>query len=85
MKGEGKTPVKSAVKGSGGPQAAAEVGRRDFLRILGSGVGVAAGAGAIAPSAHADSETGDEKVKPRYRETEHVKTYYRVNGYPKKS
>jgi hypothetical protein len=73
MKGEGKAP------------AAARVGRRDFLRILGSGVGVAAGAGAMAPSARADSETNDEKRKPRYRETEHVKTYYRVNGYPKKS
>jgi hypothetical protein len=81
MKGEGKTPA----KGSGRPQAAAEVGRRDFLRILGAGAGVAAGTGAMVPSAHADSEAGDEKVKARYRETEHVKAYYRVNAYPKKS
>ncbi len=68
MKGEGK----------------AGVGRRDFLRILGSGVGVAAGAGALATSARADSESNDEKRKPRYRETEHVKAYYRVNRYPTK-
>jgi len=77
MKGAGKAPDKV--------QAMARVGRRDFLRILGSGVGVAAGAGAMVPAARADSETNDEKRKPRYRETEHVKTYYRVNGYPKKS
>jgi hypothetical protein len=67
MKGEGKT----------------KVGRRDFLRILGSGVGVAAGAGALA-TAHADSETNAEKTKARYRETEHVRTFYRVNRYPTK-
>lgn len=77
MKGEGKAPAKAP--------AAAEVGRRDFLRILGSGVGVAAGVGALAATpAHADSETDDEKRKARYQETEHVKTFYRVNRYPTK-
>lgn len=64
---------------------ATKVGRRDFLRIVGSGVGAAAGAGALATApAHADSETNDEKRKARYRETEHVKTFYRVNRYPTK-
>jgi hypothetical protein len=63
----------------------AKVGRRDFLRILGSGVGVAAAAGAVATTpAHADSETNAEKVKARYRETDHVKAFYRVNRYPTK-
>jgi hypothetical protein len=62
----------------------AKVRRRDFLRILGSGVGVAAGAGSFAATARADSESNDEKRKPRYRETDHVKTYYRVNRYPTK-
>jgi hypothetical protein len=77
MKDEGKAPVAAV--------PAAKVGRRDFLRVLGTGVGVAAGAGALATTpAHADSETNDEKRKSRYRETEHVKTFYRVNGYPKK-
>ena len=30
----------------------------------------------------ADSESNDEKRKARYRETDEVKTYYRVNRYP---
>jgi hypothetical protein len=70
MKGEGKT----------------KVARRDFLRILGVGAGAAAGAGALATApAHADSESSADKLKARYRETEHVQTYYRVNRYPTKS
>jgi hypothetical protein len=61
----------------------ATVGRRGMLRALGAGaVGIAATAatGTVAP-ARADSETEDEKRKPRYRETEHVKTFYKVNRY----
>jgi hypothetical protein len=61
------------------------VGRRDFLRILGTGVGAAAGAGALSAPAHADNETNEEKRKARYRETEHVRTFYRVNRYPTKN
>ena len=33
--------------------------------------------------AAADSEPDNEKRKARYRETEEVKTYYRVNRYPR--
>lgn len=58
------------------------VGRRNFFRLLGSG----AAAGALAPlgkEAAADNEKQDEKVKARYRESDEVKTYYRVNRYPK--
>ena len=62
----------------------AKVGRRDFLRVLGAGAGVAAAAGSLPTSAQADSESNDEKRKSRYRETEHVKTFYRVNKYPTK-
>jgi hypothetical protein len=59
------------------------VGRRDFLRTLGAGATFAAAAAAeLAPSAQADTESNDEKRKSRYRETEHVKAYYRVNRYP---
>ena len=59
------------------------VGRRDFLRRLGAGATLAASAaGPLSQSARGDTETNDEKRKPRYRETEHVKTYYRVNRYP---
>ncbi|MFL6790665.1 MAG: twin-arginine translocation signal domain-containing protein [Bradyrhizobium sp.] len=60
------------------------VGRRDFLRKVGVG---AVGASAtlatplIAP-AQADSENNDEKRKARYKESDHVKTFYRVNRYP---
>jgi hypothetical protein len=62
----------------------AKLGRRDFLRALGAGASAAAAsAGPLAGEALADTETDDEKRKPRYRETEHVKTYYRVNRYPK--
>ena len=63
----------------------AKVGRREFLRTLGVGASAAvAGAGPLAGEALADTETDAEKRKPRYRETEHVKDYYRVNRYPKK-
>lgn len=58
------------------------VGRRGFFRLVGTGVAV----GTIAPLAReaaADSEPDNEKRKARYRETEEVKTYYRVNSYPR--
>jgi hypothetical protein len=63
-------------------QEKTKVARRDFLRALGAGAGVAATAVPLATVAKADSETNDEKRKPRYKETDHVKTFYRVNRYP---
>lgn len=60
------------------------VGRRDFLRALSAGAGTAAAVGSLTTAARADTETNDEKRKARYRETEHVKTFYRVNRYPAK-
>ncbi|MGY8635159.1 twin-arginine translocation signal domain-containing protein [Bradyrhizobium sp. 14AA] len=62
----------------------AKVGRRDFLRKVGIGT-VGAGATLATPlvgSAQADSEKDDEKRKARYKESDHVKAYYRVNRYP---
>ena len=62
----------------------AKVGRRDFLRKVGIGT-VGAGATLATPrvgSAQADSENNDEKRKARYKESDHVKAYYRVNRYP---
>ena len=62
------------------------VGRRDFLRKVGIST-VGAGATLATPlvgSAEADSETNDEKRKARYKETDHVKAFYRVNRYPAK-
>jgi GH24 family phage-related lysozyme (muramidase) len=61
------------------------VGRRDFLRKVGIGT-VGAGATLATPlvgSAQADSETNDEKRKARYRLSDDVKAFYRVNRYPK--
>lgn len=69
-----------------GDETKAKVDRRDFLRKVGIGT---AGAGAtlatpLVGSAQADSETNDEKRKARYKESDHVKAYYRVNRYPVK-
>ena len=60
------------------------VGRRDFLRKVGVGaVGVGATlATPLVTPARADSENDQEKRKARYKETDHVKAYYRVNRYP---
>ena len=58
-------------------------GRRDVLRALGAGAGVAATSAApLATIAQADSESNDEKRKARYKESDEVKTFYRVNRYP---
>ena len=57
------------------------VGRRQFLHALGAGVAAAA-TSPLAREAKADSESNDEKRKSRYKETDHVKAYYRVNRYP---
>ena len=58
------------------------VGRREFLRVLGAGATAAAATTPLAGAARADTESNDEKRKSRYRETEEVKTFYRVNRYP---
>ena len=63
------------------PESKTPVGRRDFLRALGAGAGIAATA-PLPIEAKADGESNDDKRKARYRETEHVKTFYRVNRYP---
>jgi hypothetical protein len=61
----------------------AAVGRREFLRALGAGAGIAVTTAApLATAAKADNETSDEKRKARYKESDHVKTFYRVNKYP---
>jgi hypothetical protein len=63
-------------------QAKVALGRRQFFRVLGAG----AAAGAVGPlvtEAVADNESDVEKKKARYRESEEVKTFYRVNRYPR--
>jgi hypothetical protein len=53
--------------------------RRSFFRAGGT-VAAAVVIVPIADEAQA-AETGAERTKARYRETEHVKNYYRVNRY----
>jgi hypothetical protein len=58
--------------------------RRDLLAVLATG-GLTGAAVSIAlrdANARADVESYDEQRKPRYRESEEVKTFYRVNSYP---
>jgi hypothetical protein len=59
-----------------------KLGRRDVLRALGVGAGAAAMAPTLASEARADTESDSEKRKARYRVTDNVKSYYRVNRYP---
>ena len=56
--------------------------RRNFLRAVGgaSTAAVAAAAPIAATEAQA-YDPGGEETKARYRETDHVKAYYRTNGY----
>ncbi len=57
--------------------------RRNFLRGVG-GVSTAAVAAAASPLAATDAQAynpGSEETKARYRETEHVKAFYKTNGY----
>lgn len=62
----------------------AKLGRRDFLRALGAGAGVAVTPVALVSEAHAGTESNDEKRKPRYNaNSSDVKAYYRVNRYPR--
>jgi hypothetical protein len=63
----------------------ATVGRREFLRALGAGAGVAVTAAApLATEARADSESNDVKRKARYQaNSADIQNYYRVNRYPR--
>jgi hypothetical protein len=58
------------------------VGRREFLRALALGAGAATTAAAPLATEAVAAESEQEKRKARYKETDHVKAYYRVNRYP---
>ena len=62
-------------------KAAAGVDRRRFFLMGGSAAAVAAAAVVPLSSEAEADESQAERVKARYRETDHVKTYYRVNRY----
>jgi hypothetical protein len=57
--------------------------RRNFLRTMG-GVSTVAVAAVAAPIAATEAQAynpGNEEMKGRYRESDHVKAFYRTNGY----
>lgn len=73
-----KASDSTAPAGEGKSQA--RVDRRKFFMMGGSAIAAAA----VVPLASGEAEADElqaERVKARYRETDHVKTYYRVNRY----
>ena len=58
----------------------AAIGRRDVLKVLGAGA--AASAAPLAETAQAETWNEAEHQKERYRLSDHIKNYYRVNRYP---
>ncbi len=57
--------------------------RRNFLRSLGgaSTVAVAAVASPIAATDAGAYDPGPDETRARYRESDHVKAFYKTNGY----
>ena len=57
--------------------------RRNFLRAVGgaSTAAAATAAAALSPGEAQAYDPGEEETGPRYQETDHVKAFYRVNGY----
>ena len=57
--------------------------RRNFLRAVtgASTVAAATAAAALNPGEAHAYDPGEEEAGPRYQETDHVKAFYRVNGY----
>jgi hypothetical protein len=72
---DSKVPVRE-----GKSRAAAGVDRRRFFLMGGSAVAAAAVVPLASGEAEAD-ESQAERVKARYKESDHVKNYYRVNRY----
>ena len=60
-----------------------KVGRRDFLRAVGAGAGLAVTAAAPLATNAAASESDADKKKARYQaNSTDVQTFYKVNRYP---
>jgi hypothetical protein len=63
-------------------QEKAPVNRRGFLKAIGGTTAVAASA--VAPGMIGEAQAmnpGNEEKKARYRESDHVKAFYRTNRY----
>lgn len=57
--------------------------RRQFFRAL-SGGAVATAAAVVSPMAATDAQAydpGGDETRARYKESDHVKAFYRSNGY----
>ena len=63
-------------------QEKSKLGRRAFLRAMGAGAGLAVTAAGPLAGEAAAAESDAEKTKARYKETDHVKAYYKVNRFP---
>lgn len=60
------------------------LGRRQFFRALGGGTVAAAVGVAATPMTATDAQAydpGQDETRGRYRLTDHVKAFYRTNGY----
>jgi hypothetical protein len=59
------------------------IDRRNFLRTVG-GASTVVAAAVASPFAATDAQAydpGSDETKGRYRESDHVKAFYRTNGY----
>lgn len=55
-------------------------GRRNLFRAA-AGTAAAAGIGTLTPTEAEAFDPGPEERRARYRLTDHIRTFYRVNGY----
>lgn len=63
-------------------QDKSKLGRRNFLRAMGAGAGLAVTAAVPLATEATAAESDADKKKARYKETDHVKAYYKVNRFP---
>ena len=64
-------------------QEKSKLGRRDILRAMGAGAGLAATAAAPLATEAVASESDADKKKARYQaNSADVQTFYKVNRYP---
>lgn len=60
----------------------AALSRRNFLSAFGGASTAAVATVALTPTEAQAYDPGKEEMGSRYKETDHIKAYYRVNRYP---